>query len=760
MVATVSFSDLKSSARRWGARIPLAPLALASVLGWFGADKTGNWWAGLILVLLGPLLWRWRGWRWGGSVLAGGLLWVGHGVRVEALEDCREWVEEQNTSSILVQGVVTELRDRDGFLPGALVRVDRSADNPEAARGSTLGVRRLRLNVQPGDRVLLRGEAALPEGARNPREFSVREWMDQQGVAAELWVERSERQEGTAWWMGLSRRAWVLRQEVRERVVLGLDEEGRASGVIRALVLGDRTGGGRLFEVFRQSGTMHVFAVSGLHVGLVATFAWFLLKWLRVPRRAGLWGVLLILWSYAFVTGLNPPALRAALMASFLLLGFTFRRQPCLANNLLASIPIVLLLDSFQLAQAGFQLSYTVVASILLFAPFFYRRIESWVEHDPFLPRVLLNDVQRRVGVAKRWFAGLLVVSVAAWMGSLPLIGVHFGMITPGAVLASLVLVPLVSVMLALALLGLMVGVLVPPLERAANVVNGGLAEVAYYSAHKFAELPGSHVKFVPGGWEDEILVFDLWDGDAAVYIAAGDGVLIDGGGEDQFEEVVVPALETRDFPASLVLSHADQGHAGGLAAALEQFEIRQLLLPVEKAGSPAFRALLENVPPETELGREGQRYPIAEDIFLEVLRMGTPERGSRADDRCMILRLHWHGWRILLTGDAGFATERELLDRGVDVKSDVWIMGRHSSDFTGSLEFVQAVEPQVIIAGEAFYPEEEQLPEWWAEAVAQLEIDLWRQRDTGAVALGGSNKRLKVRSYLDRSRVRTLRRD
>ena len=219
------------------------------------------------------------------------------------------------------------------------------------------------------------------------------------------------------------------------------------------------------FDSFRHSGTMHVFAVSGLHVGMIGLLAWGMLRLLRVPRWWGIWVVLGVVWGYAMVTGLRPPAMRAALMATVFLAGFVVRRDPVLGNALLASLPLVLLGDSFQWQQPGFQLSYLVVASIIVVGPLCLRLARPWWQGDPFLPRVLYTRSQAFWWVVREKSGSLAVVSFAAWMGSLPLMWGHFGLITPAAVVASLVLVPVVFVILGLAMVGLLGGVVWEPVE-------------------------------------------------------------------------------------------------------------------------------------------------------------------------------------------------------------------------------------------------------------------------------------------------------
>ncbi|MCH2062480.1 MAG: ComEC/Rec2 family competence protein [Roseibacillus sp.] len=752
---------MKEGAARFLARVPLVSLALGCCLGILCAGWALPW---LILPGVGLLVSARMG-RW--MVTAGFagwlLLWSVHHDRLQRQSDGETWIHANGRTRVEVEGAVISLRDRGGFLPRAVFRISANERNPRGLRRTLVGVGDLPNEVKPGDVLLLRGQTFFPAAARNPAEFDRMNWIRNHGLAGEIRADSHEVMARPRMSLLLQRLAWDLRSELRTRIVAGLGEEEAGAILIRGLVLGDRSEGAEFYGAFRKSGTMHIFAVSGLHVGLVGALAWMLMRFFRVPRGWGLWAVFVIMWGYAFVTGLRPPAVRAAFMASVFLVGFAVRRQPSLPNSLLASLPAVLLMDSYQLGQVGFQLSYVVVGMIILATPFFSRRLQAVTEGDPFLPRLLYTRGQRWSLALRKYVAGLLVVSLAAWLGSMPLIGYHFGIVTPAAVLASMLLVPLVFLILSVALVGVVMGLVAEPLQVGANRFNSLLAEGAYRIAQEVTEIPGSYFELHgQGGWSEGMLVFDLWDGDGAIYVGAGGGVLIDGGAQDQFRRMVKPALEDAGaIPQSLVLTHPETGHAGGLALALPLYMPRQVLLPVEEAASPAFRELVR-VAGESgcgvHIGIAGRWYPLGDGAELEILRLADREHGSRADDRCMVMRLHWRGWRVLITGDAGFDTEKEMLESGVDLSCDLWVMGRHRSDFSGIMEFVQAVNPSVIVAEEDRYPLSERVPERWAKAVTEAGIVLWRQGETGAVMMEFRKGELELRSFRNPSKRMILR--
>jgi beta-lactamase superfamily II metal-dependent hydrolase len=128
---------------------------------------------------------------------------------------------------------------------------------------------------------------------------------------------------------------------------------------------------------------------------------------------------------------------------------------------------------------------------------------------------------------------------------------------------------------------------------------------------------------------------------------------------------------------------------------------------------------------------------PLPDGARLEVLHAPDPQaHNALADDRVAVFRLHWRGWKILFTGDAGMGTELRMLDNLTDVAADVIIAGRHRSDLSLCDRFLAAVKPRAIIASNSPYPE--------GEAVAPATIAYWKsrgirvidQRESGGVTL------------------------
>lgn len=636
--------------------------------------------------------------------------------------------------------------------PGGWVQASLLQDGQGSGR-SWSAPARLMAGGPVGARILWEGRGVAPvsgavvaacgnfeplPGPRNPGEFDRASWLERQGVAAAFragWAEQVETGRWAEW-------GAKIRHGFRDRVTAGLAGDSQEANVIRAVVIGEvPPDADPLIAAFRNSGTLHVFSVSGLHVAMVGSVGWLLLSVAGVPRRWAVLALLPLMFGYSWITGNSPPAVRSAWMAAVFLGAFVSRRRPDLLNALGAVLLAAMLWDGQLLFQAGVQLSYGVVAAIAVGAAWTTRAFAWMAVPESYLP------TQRRTRWQSAWLglrrnmAQSLGVSVAAAVGSAPLTAWQFGLVTPVSVWANLVLVPLVFVLL----VGGLAGVVLSPvaaLAHAVNRVNGWVADVSVISAQAFSAIPGGHFHMC-GETPPMLLVYDLPHGAGAACFSGGatGAVLLDCGDRQSFKRCVMPSLRKLGIePDSVVLSHPDGGHLGGGAAVWQAFPIHQALLPVQSARSPAFQAWqkqgrLAGIA-VSEASAPG-RLAFPDGAALEILHAPDPHaKNGMADERVAVFRLHWRGWKLLFTSDAGLGTEQNMLDRGVDVSADVIIAGHHRADLTLGDGFLAAVHPQAIIASNARFPATERLAPATVAYWQSRGIQVLDQGQTGGVTV------------------------
>ncbi|NJM37028.1 MAG: hypothetical protein HC845_03655 [Akkermansiaceae bacterium] len=688
-------------------RHPLFVTALVAVV----SVILGRWHFGLGLgcgLFLGGFGWRWFSWRTGIAwVLCS---WLAMGVFLFRSAG-RNVDERQLLGSIggLTKGRI--LKDAKGGVyfwtaPAMLLT------GPHAG-AKVLWQGRGELPIA-GSWVAANGSFGPLEIRRNPGEFDRAAWLTGQGVAAIFHGEKVIGKIETGWWEKMK---WEIRQNFRSAVTAGVEEDSQEALVIRAVVIGESPqDADELVAAFRNSGTLHAFSVSGLHVAMVGSIGWMVLSLLGVPRR---WAVLVLLpliFGYAWITGNSLPALRSAWMAAVFLGAFIFRRRPDLLNALGAVLLVAMLWDGRLLFQPGVQLSYGVVAAIAIGTSWASRWFSGISKPELYLPKSMMNFPQKAWLSLREKVAQSLTTSVAASIGSTPLTVFHFGLITPISVLAGVILVPLIFLLLSVSLLTAAIYQVSPPVASWIHGGNRFVARCCVKTAEGFAKIPGGHFQFAAEN-EPFLLIYDLDHGAGAACFSGGKGnaVLFDCGDRYSFKRQVAPSLRRLGIsPDSVILSHPDGGHLGSGAAVWTTFPIHQALLPVSRSRSPGFQSWLEDAPAAgIQILQAGEisELPMPDGARLEILH--APDsllKNAIADERVAIYRLHWRGWKFLFVSDAGVNTESAMLATNKDLSADVIIAGHHRSDTSLSDSFLDAVDPQMIVASHAELPTTEKL--------------------------------------------------
>ena len=628
-----------------------------------------------------------------------------------------------------------------------------------------------------GDRIALDAPARLIPPTRNPGQFDHTGYLHRLGIYCEIDTRHAGDGRVLDHGRGNPVRAFALktRHWMQRQLTVDLDDSPDIAGMIQGMVLGLKAETPpEIKEMFQRTGTLHLFVVNGLHVGMFATILWLLIRPMQLGHR---WAVLVIiplLAFYALVTGLSPGSIRATVMAAIILGGRIFERPSLMFNNLFAAAFVLLLWDTNELFMPAFQFSFGVVFSILLLAGKFQRRLIPLAAPDPFLPRPLWSFFQNARVLLWRRAAQLLGVSLAAWIGSLPFTARYFHLFSPSAVVANLFIVPLAFAILAQGVLAMLCGAFSGSLAAIFNNANWAVAKLILVVVRFFTLIPGGHVYVETPRLREpvcEINVLDLGDGGAIHLRSPGRDWLFDTGGAFDYESVVRPYLRTRGANRldGILVSHGDSGHIGGALLALDDFSPRQIVDSSTTDRSKNRRALHAELAARG-LGKgiyqRGDWLRISPAIRARVLYPPGGIVARTADDKALVLQLEAGKTRVLFTFDSGFATEHWLLENERDLRSDILVKGRHASDISGTIDFIEAVAPRAIVTPASardqptrFTPETMRFSEAWAEQIAAHGIALFRQDETGAVNIEIARDGFVVRGFANgqifRSRTR-----
>ena len=622
-----------------------------------------------------------------------------------------------------------------------------------------------------GQRVQVAGVIHQPPNARAPGLFDYRRYLRTVGIHYQLRVSSTNDWQllSAATKLPLAARFDPWAREVLAR---GLPRD-RYVELLWAMTLGWKTAlNGEVSEPFMRSGTMHVFAISGLHITLIAAILVATLKLFRLRRATCATIVIPLIWFYTGATGWQASAIRSTIMSSVIILGWCLKRPSNLLNSLMAAGFLILLWDPLQLFQAGFQLSFFVVLALALLTPALDKLRQRWLAPDPFLAPGLRTRAWRWCNKGAHWITASFAVSLAAWLGSLPLIANYFHLFTPITLLANMIVVPLSSGALACNMATLAIGGLWPGAAELFNhcawflmllmvrvsewaaslphtvfhVKSPGLIDVAVYYALLIAVFSGWLLRADPrrwlaGGLTAAIPFTGWWEGETksqmtilpgpAVYVRHEDEWLIDCGDSNSGRHITRPFLQAEGINRlpHLVLTHGDVRHVEAAPAIHETFSSPKLYASPIRFRSVYYRRVQERfrtngVPLYTILA--GDRLGM-----WEVLHPADDTNFPQADDNAVVLLGEIFGNRVLLLSDLGLAGQNALLNRCPGLRADIIVTGLPRESEPVADGFLDVIQPKTIIIADS---EQERTPERLRNRLAQRDIQVIYTSDSAAV--------------------------
>ncbi|WP_348767800.1 DNA internalization-related competence protein ComEC/Rec2 [uncultured Salinisphaera sp.] len=656
--------------------------------------------------LLLPCFWRWPG-RIVLFVALAGAAWTSFGIQRQL--DSR-WPVARTGETVPMTGHVVGIVAHDPYR----ARFVLARDTPPY---------RLRLSwydhghdLLPGDCLSGAFKLDTPHGSANPGTFDYEGWLWRERIDASGYIRQAKRCD-TPPRLTVDR----LRALAMRRIEPFL--EGSAmKGIVAALTLGIRDAiSDEQWAVLRATGTSHLVAISGLHIGLVAGWLFALARWLAlrfaprspVPWLAGGVGLAGALF-YALLAGFALPTQRALVMVAAGLFALVAMRHIAVSRILALAAIVVVLWAPVSVISPGFWLSFGAVAWLI------------------YLGRV----------VTRRRVLGFIMLQLGLVAGLGPLSAWFFGQASLVAPLVNALLIPAAVVLVPVLLLATVVALLVPgvggpALAAIATALEWAWPGLAALASWPWASIhPGVHgamalvlalvgvallamPRGLPGRWLAPVFllpavigmrpaaheiapgglrlaVLDVGQGLAVVVRTRRHTLVYDAGpayrtGFNAGDAFVVPYLRHvgRTTVDELLISHSDNDHMGGAQAISEQIEVRR------RSGADSGHPC-----------RAGQHwqwdgvdftvlYPSDDDI----------EPGMSNNARSCVLRIDAPGGRVLLPGDIEQAGEQVLVERDAAVlAANVLVVAHHGSASSSSQPFVTAVAPDIALVSAGWH--------------------------------------------------------
>jgi ComEC/Rec2-related protein len=678
----------------------------------------------------------------------------------------------EQTEHSLAQVRVSEIRRDDIWRPAlGQIIVSTPSAPPE--------------NFFAGQSVEISGVIARPGFPLAEGLFDDRDYLQTRGIYYELKTE--------------STNDWQLREPIlakppltdrflnwsKRTLAFGLPVEDEPLRLLWAMTLGWRTAfTGDIGDPFLRAGTMHLFAIDGLRIALISGMLVALLRVLQVSRA---WcGIVAIpaIWFYSAATGWESSAIRASVMMTIVLGGWALKRPGDLLNSLAAAAFLILLWEPRQLFEASFQLSFFVMLTIGLLLPKLNDFTDGILKHDPLLPNDLIPKWRRTLVSISRILARYFSLSLAAWLGSIPLSALYFHLFSPVSPVANLIAVPLGTFALMSNLGALICGSWFSWATELFNHSAWFFMSAMQWVSEEFTKIPGSYFYVAAPSWisigiyyailivalsgwlktarrkilyaailfltaaiyfqrwensrdETEITILPLNGGHSIFVDAAGrqNDWLVDCGNEDAVNFTLKNFLHAQGVNKipRLVLTEGDALDTGGAESLDGLFGIGELWTSGAKFRSTAYRDTV------AEFEKSSRRKILNSGDKIGCWQMLSPAVTSsfpRADDSALVMLGNFSGVKILLLSDLSRAGQGGLLARTNDLRADIVVAGLPNEGEPLCDALLAAVRPKIIVIADSEFPAGRRASRELKQRLAAQKATVIYTRDSGAVTI------------------------
>ncbi|NQT46735.1 MAG: DNA internalization-related competence protein ComEC/Rec2 [Candidatus Omnitrophica bacterium] len=669
--------------------------------------------------------------------------------------------------------------------------------------------------IHYGDTIALEGEIDRPSSARNPGGFDRADYLAGKGVYS---IFRSGEQDAAIILKRgagnpFIRFAYCIKKKIKKSIVNFC--KGDDASLLSAMLLGERdTLSWRLKDLFIKTGSMHILAISGLHVGFIAALFLFLFRAIHIPRKIALIITIITLWFYVPIAGGRVSVLRAVIMFTILIVGYLLERDRDIYNTLGIAATLILICWPRQAFAAGFQLSFLAVLSIVYLGPRIKGSIYSLlgIKADP-RPKRRSGHTKKTIDIA----AKSISASIAVWFGLAPLVAFHFNIVTPVAIWSNLFVIPMAFGIVSSGFFMVLFG----PLSNIAGSLFGSLAHyliaaltsgigilskmpVAYMRGIKidivvlsvyylmlFVILNRNRLKlslsrallmglvivnifiykgiFFPQVTDEMVItLLDVGHGDSIfIEFPGGGNMLIDGGfgsadGDGRGRYDLLPFLWSRGVSRvdAILMTHPDRDHMGGLLPVIENFDVGTIFDNGLKGRGKTFESylrLIDSRSIEHRVVKRGDRIEGFDDVQIEILHPSKSSLANRElsnNDNSVIMRFEFGEFEMLFCADIGKHGLGYLFARKETIQADLIKMSHHGSYLDGAVGvLIDVARPEIaVISGPSVG--RGRLPSRETLAILDLKgIRYYNTGDAGAVTIKTDGKRCSINGMIQTER-------
>ncbi|MEE8574593.1 MAG: DNA internalization-related competence protein ComEC/Rec2 [Thermodesulfobacteriota bacterium] len=615
------------------------------------------------------------------------------------------------------------------------------------------------INLRPGDRVRMMTKLRRPRNFSNPEGFDYEWWMGRRSIFVTGYLRSPELIVKLSGNNNRGNYIENIRETIKRRIEASDLEHG---AVLAALVVGDKSGiSDTTREAFQKTGTSHILAISGLHVGIVAYFSYlFILTIFRQSERlmlsvnikklaAGL--SIIPVFFYGAVAGFSFSTERAVIMVTVCAIIYLTGRGRAYYNTVALAALVVLIISPWALWELSFQFSFIAVTGIIYIVPKLTLLFTATKDEEGVIKRGRKRSTRLSNSIKMTVF-----VSIAAVIATAPLAAYHFNRVSVVGILLNIVIIPIMGFLVVpLSLIGALLTPLSSSISGAlfsvSNLLIGFAVEIItifskfnwssfwvsrptvfqllllymlilsvfkvrarqYYSfilpVLLLVVISGStlYERSLAGNPELKITILSVGQGEAAfARLPNGETMLIDGGGSmgssfDIGERVISPFLRSRGIRTIdyMVLSHAQRDHMGGLEFIASNFNIGELWWPGVGSLASLSNVLNEKGIKTTVAGAESKVRKIG-DVTIHFYNPHPDSiKKLGINDNSLVIKLSYNKRSILFTGDIGGKAEAQIIKRaGHEIKADVLKAPHHGSRYSSSNSFLNKVSPTIVV--------------------------------------------------------------